>query len=344
MIVDSAIYVHGKRVESPGPFSETYEDCRAKHGIAWIGLLKPTKEEFDAVAAEFGLHELAVEDALLAHQRPKLERYGETLFVVLKAARYLDAQETVEFAELHIFVGPDFVITVRHGNMPDLGRVRRRMEGEPDLLDRGPDAILYAILDRVVDDYGPVIAGLEHDIDQIETEVFGGNASVTRRTYELAREVIEFQRAIKPLTGILAGLMNRRSMSGAAGAALEDDEQHRYLRDVQDHAIQVQEQAMAFRELLQNILSVNLAIVGLHQNEEVKALSEASIAQNDDVKLISAWAAILFAPTLIGTIYGMNFEHMPEESWVLGYPFALGLMVVTSIALYAVFRGRGWLG
>ncbi len=337
MIVDSGIYVDGRRVAAPGSLEEMCEASRAAGGVAWIGLYKPTDGEFGRVAEEFGLHELAVEDAVKAHQRPKLERYGETLFVVLRSARYLDRPETVEFAELHVFVGPDFVVTVRHGNGPDLGRVRRRMESEPDLLRHGPEAILYAILDRVVDDYAPVVAGLENDIDEIETEVFGGNAGVTRRTYELAREVIEFQRAAKPLTAILGGLIAGGEKYGV------DPELQRYLRDVQDHAIQVQEQVAGFRELLQNILSVNLAIVGLQQNEEVKALSEASIAQNDEVKRISAWAAILFAPTLIGTIYGMNFDRMPELHWRLGYPFSLLLMFLVSAAMWAAFKRRGWL-
>ena len=337
MIVDSAIYVDGRRMGAPGSLSETYEACRAVEGVAWIGLLKPTTQEFAAVAGEFGLHELAVEDAVNAHQRPKLERYGETLFVVLRAARYIDATETVEFAELHVFVGADFVVTVRHGDAPDLSRVRRRMEANPDLLRLGSEAILHAILDQVVDDYGPVVAGLENDIDEIETEVFGGNAQATRRTYELAREVIDFQRAIKPLPAIIGGLI-----VGAEKHAI-DPELQRYLRDVQDHAIQVQEQVVGFRELLQNILNVNIAILGLQQNEEVKALSEAAIAQNDEVKKISAWAAILFAPTLVGTIYGMNFEHMPELDWRVGYPLSLLLMIAVSVSLFTVFRRRGWL-
>jgi len=337
MIVDSAIYVGGKRRPAPGSISETYEACQAVEGVAGIGLLRPTQEEFDLVTAEFGLHELAVEDAIRAHQRPKLERYGETLFVVLRAARYIDTTETVEFAELHVFVGPDFVVTVRHGDSPDLAKVRSRMEEEPDLLGQGPEAILYAILDRVVDDYVPVVAGLENDIDEIETQVFGGNAGVTRRTYELTREVIEFQRAIKPLGGMLGGLMLGAEKHGI------DSELQRYLRDVQDHALQVQEQVADFRELLQNILNVNLAIVGLQQNEEVKTLTETALAQNDEVKKISAWAAILFAPTLIGTIYGMNFTNMPELDWRFGYPLAVVLMFCVSIVLYLVFKGRGWL-
>jgi magnesium transporter len=337
MIVDSAIYVDGKRTAEPPSLRETYEACRQRRGLAWIGLYRPTEEEFSSVAKEFGLHELAVEDAIKAHQRPKLERYGDTLFVVLRAARYIDESEMVEFGEIHVFVDTDFVVTVRHGEAPHLREVRRQMEGQPELLRRGPAAILYAIMDRVVDDYEPVVAGLQNDIDEIETEVFSANAGVSRRIYELSREVIEFQRAVQPLPGMLSALLADFEDYGV------DPELQRYLRDVQDHAIRVTEQVAGFRELLQNILSVNLAIVGLQQNEEVKALSEAAIAQNDQVKRISAWAAILFAPTLVGTVYGMNFEYMPELSWTLGYPFALMLMLAVSVSLYVVFKRRGWL-
>ncbi|HEU0166116.1 MAG TPA: magnesium and cobalt transport protein CorA, partial [Thermomicrobiales bacterium] len=254
-----------------------------------------------------------------------------------RAARYLDKSETVDFAELHAFIGPDFVVTVRHGDGSQLSGVRRRLEGDPDILRMGPEAILYAILDRVVDDYGPVVAGLENDIDEIETEVFGGNAAVVRRTYELAREVIEFQRATKPLVGIVSALI--------VGADKHNVpiELQQYLRDVQDHAIHVQEQVAGFRELLQNVLSVNLAVVGLQQNEDVKAMTEASLAQNDEVKRISAWAAILFGPTLISSVYGMNFDNMPELHWKYGYPFSLGLMLLASYFIYWLVRRRGWL-
>jgi magnesium transporter len=337
MIVDNAIYVNGHRASEPRSLRETYEALRKERGVAWIGLYRPTEEEFASVAEEFELHELAVEDALEAHQRPKLERYGQTLFVVLRPARYLDDPEEVEFGEIHVFVGEDFVITVRHGEAPALGEVRERLEAAPELLVRGPEAILYAIMDRVVDGYAPVVKGLENDIDEIEVEVFSGNPGVSKRTYELSREVIEFQRAVKPLSGMLASLIAGFEKYGV------DPELQRYLRDVQDHAIEVTERVAGFKDLLQNILSVNLTLVGLQQNEEVKALSEASIRQNDEVKKISAWAAILFAPTLIGTVYGMNFDHMPELHWVLGYPFALGLMVLVSATLYLVFKNRGWL-
>ncbi|MGZ8697902.1 MAG: magnesium and cobalt transport protein CorA [Gaiellaceae bacterium] len=327
MIVDSAIYREGRRTAEPDDFADLHAACKTGDAVAWLGLYEPSEEEFAAVAREFDLHELAVEHAVKAHQRPKLERYGDKLFIVLRPARYVDETETVLFGEVAIFVGPQFVITVRHGDAPELGPVRRRLEARPDLLRRGPTAIAYAIVDHVVDGYQPVVAGLENDIDEIEDEVFGGSPTVSRRIYELAREVIEFQRATGPLEGILARLMEEPAI---------DDEERRYLRDVHDHAVRVEEQAHAFRALLQNILSVNLTI-------ETKALTEASHAQNEQVKRISAWAAILFAPTLVGTNYGMNFEHMPELGWTFGYPFALSLMVLVSVGLYFLFKRRRWI-
>lgn len=337
MIVDSAIYVDGKRLPNTPPIGDVYEVCQDIGGVAWIGLYKPTEAEFTLIAQEFDLHELAIEDAVLAHQRPKLERYGNTLFVVLSAARYDDKSETVEFGELHVFVGPDFVITVRHGDGSELSRARQRLEHDPEMLANGPEAILYAVLDRVVDDYGPVVRGLENDIDEIEVQVFGGNPGVSRRTYELAREVIEFQRATKPLVGMLNGLIVG---SEKYGVTLE---MQRYLRDVMDHAIQVQEQVAGFRELLQNILSVNIAVVSIQQNEEMKAMTEASLRQNDEVKKISAWAAILFGPTMIAGIYGMNFEGMPELDWQYGYLFALGLMLGVAVLIWALVKRAHWL-
>ena len=327
MIVDRAIYRDGQRTSEHIDLADMRASCLTDGGVAWIGLYRPTEEEFVDVAREFRLHELAVEDAVHAHQRPKLERYGDTLFCVLRPARYIDKTETVEFGEVHVFAGPQFVITVRHGEAPDLARVRRGLESRPELLRRGPVAILHAIMDRVVDDYAPVIAGVENDIDEIEDEVFAGETHVSRRIYELTREVIAFQRATKPLVPMLERLMTEPSV---------DEEERRYLRDVHDHALRIHEQADSFRQLLQNILNVNLTL-------ETKALSEVSNAQNEEVKKISAWAAILFAPTLVGTIYGMNFDHMPELHWYLGYPFALALMLAVCVSLYLLFRRRNWI-
>jgi magnesium transporter len=330
-LVDSAIYVDGCRLHSPKTLADTYRMFRDEpRSMAWIGLYRPSEEQLLSLARQFALHELAVEDAIVAHQRPKLERYGDTLFVVLRPARYLDDAEEVDFGELHVFVGRDFVITVRHSETPDLAVVRRRMESDPGLLARGPEAVLYAILDAVVDGYAPVVAGLQNDIDEIETEVFRGEASVSRRIYELSREVVEFQRAARPLLRILDALVAGFEKHGI------DEELRSYLRDVTDHATTVAERVDSFRQMLQDILTVNATLVTQAQNEEMKA-------QNEEVKKISAWAAILFAPTLIGTIYGMNFRRMPELRWYYGYPFALALMAAVCGALYLAFKRRRWL-
>ena len=337
-LIDAAIYRDGRRIESPQTLAATYERLRElPDTIAWLGLYRPAEAQILAAGEQFGLHELAIEDAIVAHQRPKLERYDDTLFVVLRPARYKDAPEEVEFGEIHVFVGPNFVLTIRHSQAPDLAAVRRRMEGDPELLARGPEAVLYAIVDGVVDGYAPVIAGLQKDIDAIETEVFGGAPRVSRRIYELSQEVIEFQRATRPLLGILDGLVAGFENYG------RDEELRRYLRDVADHVTTVVERVDGFRHMLTDILTVNTTLVNQAQNEEMRKLTEASYSQNEEIKRVSAWAAILFAPTLIGTVYGMNFDHMPELHWLLGYPFALGLMVLTSATLYLLFRRRHWL-
>ncbi|MFI6088561.1 magnesium and cobalt transport protein CorA [Streptomyces sp. NPDC051218] len=337
-VVQAALYRDGVRVATPASLADTFRELREQRdGMAWIGLARPTEAELLTLAAEFDLHELAVEDAMEAHQRPKLERYGETLFVVLRAARYLDAPEEVDFGELHVFVGPDFVITVRHGAAPDLTAVRRRMEESPDLLKLGPEAVLYAILDAVVDGYAPVVAGVQNDIDEIETEVFSGDPEVSRRIYELSREMVEFQRATRPLVSMLHSLM--------AGFAKyrTDEELQRYLRDVADHVTHTSERVDGFRQALTDILTVNSTLVTQQQNAEMRALAEAGFEQNEEIKKISSWAAILFAPTLVGTIYGMNFDEMPELHWAFGYPFAIGLMAVVCVSLYFIFKRRDWL-
>ncbi|MEU9380788.1 magnesium and cobalt transport protein CorA [Streptomyces sp. NPDC048279] len=337
-VVEAALYRDGVRVSTPATLAQTYRELRDQASVmAWIGLGRPTSDELLSLAAEFDLHPLAVEDAMEAHQRPKLERYGDTLFVVLRAARYLDAPEEVDFAELHVFVGPDFVITVRHGAAPDLSAVRLRMEDSSDLLKLGPEAVLYAILDAVVDGYAPVVEGVQNDIDEIETEVFRGDPEVSRRIYELSREMVEFQRATRPLVGMLHSLI--------AGFAKydTDEELQRYLRDVADHVTHISERVDGFRQALTEILTVNATLVTQQQNAEMRALAEAGFEQNEEIKKISSWAAILFAPTLVGTIYGMNFSHMPELHWGFGYPFAIGLMGVVCASLYVIFKRRDWL-
>jgi magnesium transporter len=337
-VVNAAIYLDGVRVGSPSTIADVAGQLREHPGaMAWIGMLRPTEPQLRPVANVFGFHQTAVEDAIVAHQRPKLERYGDTLFVVLRAATYLDAEEEVEFGEIHVFVGPTFVVTVRHSRTPDLAGVRTRLESDHTLLARGPEAVLYAILDSVVDGYAPVVAGLQKDLDEIEDQVFSGDPTVSRRIYELSGEVTEFRRSTRPLLAILAALAAGFEKYGV------DEELQRYLRDVADHATTVAERVDTFRQMLSDILTLHATLVSQAQNEEVKRLTEASYAQNEDVKRISAWAAILFAPTLVGTVYGMNFTYMPELDWRLGYPFALALMLTTSVILHRIFKRRGWI-
>ncbi|MDO9396219.1 MAG: magnesium and cobalt transport protein CorA [Herbiconiux sp.] len=350
-LIDNAVYVAGHRRQEPASLDDTYELMRELDGMAWIGLYRPDADEIRSVETEFGLHHLAVEDALTGHQRAKLERYGDTLFVVLRPARYLDASEKVEFGEVHVFIGPGFVVTVRHAESPNLAAVRHRLEGNADLLALGPEAVLYAILDEVVDEYGPVVSGLQNDIDEIEAELFEGDPDVSRRIYDLLGEVMDFQRAVHPLTVMLEALLK-----GSEKYRVELEIQ-RGLRDVLDHVLAVIGRADAFRATLQNALTVHSTLTTQRQNDEMRRISEAnltlaedtrklaeaSIQQGDEVKRISSWAAILFAPSLIAAIYGMNFDHMPELHWVFGYPLAVLAMLVMAFVLYRVFKRNKWL-
>ena len=327
MITDSAIYVDGKRNEAPD-LKGTRRACTERGGFAWVELVEPDDEELASVAGEFGLPETAVRDAVKAHLRPRVDRYGETLLVVLRTARYLDQEERVEFGEIHIFLGRDFIVTVRHGEASSLEGVRRDLEGHEGFLGKGTGAVLWAVIDRVVDGYDPVIDGLENDVEEIQEQVFGADADVSRRIYELSREVLEFRRAAQPLARVL-----ERLSAEAHGA---DREVLRRMRGVHDRASRITERLDGFRELLQNILSVNLTIVSVQQ-------SAAMQRQNVQVQKISAWAAILAVPTLISGVYGMNFRYMPELNSIFGYPYALVIMVSISGLLYLGFKRAGWL-
>ena len=334
MIGDRAIYRDGLRTtEEVGP-AGLGEAGETGVAWAWVALDRPNEQEFAAVADQFGLYRAAVEHTLELHQRPRLERYGTTLFCVLRTAHYVDESETVEFGEVHVFMSPGFVVTVRHGVTPDMAAVRQALESRPDRLRRGPVAVLRAVLNQVMDDYAPVVEGVENDIDEIEDEVFNGSAGAPRRVYRLSRAVIAFHRATKPLPVMIARLIDE---------SMFDEDERQYLRDVQDQSSHLVEQADAFRQLLQNILSVNLTLETKSLAEMSNALTEMANDQNEVVKKISAWAAILFAPTFIGTIYGMNFRTMPELTWELGYPFAVALMALVGICLYIVFRKQNWI-
>ncbi len=323
MIVDCAIYEEGRRRNGEVELDHAYQERREDGNFVWIGLHEPTAEEFDSLTREFDLHPLAVEDAIHAHQRPKLEVYGDMVFLVLKTARYVDPQEVIELGELLVFLGRDYIITVRHGEGSALKQVREDLEHDESKLRCGPGAVLHAILDRVVDDYIPAIEGLENDIDEVEAELFSGERSnPAQRVYRLQREVLQFRRAAVPLVDPIDRL-----------AAGQYDQVHPeirdYFRDVNDHLMRTRDQLDAMRDILQS---------GLHAN-----LAEVSVRQNDDMRKISAWIAIVAVPTAIAGIYGMNFEHMPELGWTFGYPLILSVMVVACSFLFWRFKRSGWL-
>jgi magnesium transporter len=324
VIVDCAVYEDGRRREGEMSVTDASQLCRRDGAFAWLGLFEPSAEELERVEREFGLHPLAVEDAVHAHQRPKVEVYDETLFFVIKPVRYIDSEEVVEIGEILLFINPSFVISVRHGRPSPLQAVRHRLDSHPELITHGPGAVLYAVLDRVVDDYEPVVEGVESDIQQIEQQVFTHDRHVNpaQRIYRLESEVLEFDRSVAPLAPAIDRLVR-------GDFPIVDNELRRYLRDVHDHLLRLIPQVHGFRELLSTALQANLA--------------QISVRQNEDMRKISAWVAILAVPTAVAGIYGMNFEHMPELTWELGYPGVLVLIALVCVYLYRRFKAAGWL-
>ncbi|MFB7935324.1 MULTISPECIES: magnesium and cobalt transport protein CorA [Streptomyces] len=331
MIVDCAIYRDGHRTEGPEDFSDALGEARTAGGFVWIGLHEPTEREFDHVTREFGLHPLAVEDALKAHQRPKLEVYDDSLFVVLKPVVYEPRSDTVSSGEIMIFLGDAFAVTVRHGEGAPLKAVRNRLEQEPELLGNGPTSVLYAIADATVDHYLDVAIELQADLEGLEAEVFspldGGSRNTASRIYDFKRQVLEFRRA----TGPLALPVSRLAGTAQSGATVPfvDDRARPFFRDVGDHLTRVNESVEGLDRLVSDILSAHLA--------------QMSVRQNDDMRKISAWAAMAAIPTMVAGIYGMNFEHMPELRWEWSYPALVLLMVVLEVLVFRLFKRRGWL-
>jgi magnesium transporter len=327
MIVDCAVYEDGKRRAGSLALDKAYEAGRQNgdgtNRFVWIGLKEPSPEEFDSVAKEFHLHELAVEDAIKAHQRPKLEMYDDTMFVVLKTALYDDPTENVETGEILLFVGDGFLVSVRHGTASDLHRLRIDAEKRGDLLRCGPSAVLHAIVDKVVDDYEPVLRGVEQDIEQLEEQVFSPErTNPTERIYKLKREVLEMHRATAPLIEPLHKL-------AAGHYEVVHEDIREYFRDVYDHALRANETVEGQRDLLNGILDANTA--------------QVSVRQNDDMRRISAWVAIAAVPTLLAGIWGMNWDNMPELHWKYGYALAIGLMALVCFGLWRNFKRVGWL-
>ncbi|MEU9777771.1 magnesium/cobalt transporter CorA [Streptomyces sp. NPDC047968] len=327
VIVDCAIYRDGRRTEGPSDLAAALADARATgDAFLWIGLHEPTEDEFDHVSAEFGLHPLAVEDALKAHQRPKLEVYDDSLFVVLKPVVYEPEGDTVRAGELMVFIGDSFVVTVRHGEGAPLHAVRERLEAEPAVLRHGPTSVLYAISDAVVDHYIDVAAELQVDLEEMEAEVFAPGSrdakNTAARIYTFKRQVLEFRRAAGPLASPMDSL-------AGAGVPFVHEHAQPFFRDVSDHLTRANEQVEGLDRLLSDILAAHLAQMG--------------VRQNDDMRKISAWAAMAAVPTMVAGVYGMNFRHMPEldEGW--GYPAVLLLMAGAVVGLHRLFKRRGWL-
>lgn len=323
MIVDCAIYRDGRREDVDGDISDALEAARRDgDAFLWIGLHEPEAAEFDLVKDELRLHPLAVQDALQAHQRPKLEHHDDTTVVVVKTLRYVDETSTIEVGEIMLFVGSDFVITVRHGEGNPLTAARRRLEKDPTLLGSGPGAVLYAVCDEVIDTYSVVGHEVEADLVALERRVFESrDRHVAEEIYSLKREVLKFRAAEDPLIVVLQRITRDR-------AGIRPDTVERFDR-VLDHLLRVDGAIDAHNELLTSILNAHLAQVG--------------VRQNDDMRRISAWAAIIAMPTMIAGIYGMNFDHMPELKWVIGYPFVLAVMVVACLLVHRKLRQSGWL-
>ncbi|WP_077798709.1 magnesium and cobalt transport protein CorA [Streptomyces sp. JHA26] len=330
-VVNCVTYRDGVRTPAGGEPVDAVRRMREHgDGFLWLGLHEPTAREFAGVAELFRLHPLAVEDAIEAHQRPKVERYGDTLFAVFKTVCYVEHEkltatsEVVNTGEIMVFVGEDFVITVRHGRHGSLGPLREELETDPGQLAKGPSAVLHAIADHVVDDFLTVIEAVQSDIDRVETDVFAENGARVDpgRIYQLKRELLELKRAVVPLGRPLEELATRPARAVAP-------EIQAYFRDVSDHLLRAMEQIAAFDELLNSILQAHLA--------------QVTVAQNEDMRKITAWAAIVAVPTMVCGVYGMNFDHMPELGWRYGYGLVLGVISVACLVLYRGFRRNGWL-
>jgi magnesium transporter len=322
VIVDCAVYERGRRRPGELPLELACEASRGPDAFVWLGMHEPSRDEFEAVRSEFGLHELAVEDAIKAHQRPKLEVYGDTLFVVLKPARYDPAEDEICFGEILIFLGDGFIITVRHGEA-ELHDVRLRSEQRPELLRFGAGAALYAIVDRIVDDYQPVIGALDREVDAVEEEVFSPARTNSAETiYRLKREVLHLDAAVTPLAEPLEALARGRHVHVAGDLGT-------YFRDVHDHLLRDVARIQGLRDALTSALTANL--------------TQVAVRQNEDVRKISSWAAILAVPTMVAGIYGMNFEYVPELGWRYGFPAIMALIAVACLALWLYFRRIGWL-
>jgi len=336
-VVETSVHTDGAPVAHPAGLAEAVAVHRERGGVLWVGVDAPTSDEVRTLAETLGQRELGDDAVVRKHRRPVLERSGDTALLVLRSPRYVEDDERVELDDVRAVVAPGLVVVLRSGAAHDHAPSEDVLHPGPDVVGHGPVGVLVRVLELVLDAYGPVAAGLENDVDEIEEQVFDAVASVSRRIYELSREVMALQRATRPLLGVLDALED-----GFAGQE-PDRALHRRLHRARDRVAHLVEHVDGFRSLLENVLSLNAALVAQRQNEEMRRLTEATYRQGEQAKRISSWAAILFAPTLVAAVYGMNFRHMPELHWLLGYPFALALMLGLGVTLYVIFRRRRWL-
>lgn len=290
--------------------------------FVWVGLYEPGETLLDKLQEEFELHDLAVEDARNAHQRPKIETYGQSLFIAIQTAQTVD--DHIRFGETHLFVGPRYLVTVRHGASSSYTAARARMEREPELLQHGASAALYAVLDMVVDNFGPIVDEFSNALNALEKDIFAEDfrKDTVHKLYDLKRELTRMRMAVAPMQDILGQLARPRG-------DLIDEEIQLYFRDVHDHAVRINEATDTLREMLTAAVNVNLALVTVRQGEVVKRLG--------------AWAALLAAPTLVASWYGMNFRHMPELAGRWSYPVLIGVIGVACFVLYRMFKRARWL-
>ena len=322
-VVASVAYANGRRLGEVA-IPDISEVLEQPGRFIWIGLHDPDDEVLKEVQQEFSLHDLAIEDAARAHQRPKLERYGDSLFVVMRTAHLDRPTGAIEFGETHLFVGANYVVSIRHGASLPYVEVRTRCEASPDLLAKGPVFVLYALMDFIVDQYFPLVDSFEDRLEELEDDIFQQTLTrqTTERIYQLKRNLLEVKRAVAPLVDMCNRLVRTDS-------ALIPDDARVYFRDVYDHAIRINEMIDTLRELLTTALEANLSLI--------------SVSQNEAMKRLAGWAAIIAVPTMIAGIYGMNFKFMPELDWVLGYPVAMGAMLAACGFLYYRFKRSGWL-
>ncbi|SDQ05396.1 magnesium and cobalt transport protein CorA [Microbacterium sp. cf332] len=335
-LVQTAVYVDGALVDRDLGPGEAARQATDRGGFAWVAVIDADENEIGALATELGVHPIAVKESLRSHQRSVFERYGDDAFVVLQPAHYDDASETVRCDEIDVFLSAHLIVTVTRSDRVDLGELRTRIETHPDLLRRGPASVMWVLAETVTSGYRVVLDGVENDIDEIEDQLFGDDPGVSRRIFDLQREVIDLAHATTPLPDVFERLatMLTDTATGTEPAGWDD---------VRGRARYVSDRVLSMRHTLDDALTIHATLVNQRLDEKMADLTQVQVRQNEQVKKISSWAAIGFAPTFVASVYGMNFKFMPELEQPWGYPMAIGLMVLLSVGLYGIFKRNDWL-